>query len=242
MSRDAPRRAPAGKGASDKRHPRRRRSTVRSVAELRKVVWPTQQQVVTYFFVVLVFVLVMMAIVAGARLRLLQGRVPDLRLTVRSARPNSKVAKTSVSQSYDEVDPDLPRGQSNAPRVLPTSSRTSRSTRSPRGSTRPMTSPRPSCPTRTWPSRSSRTPIRTPPPPTMPPRGQTSTTSQDLTPSSPPMRQPPPTSSTARRDAAVEDAATGEDAQIALAAAAADDDAQPDVLQEFRDRLREPVR
>ncbi len=35
------------------------------VAELRKVVWPTQQQVVTYFFVVLVFVLFMMAIVAG---------------------------------------------------------------------------------------------------------------------------------------------------------------------------------
>ena len=35
------------------------------VAELRKVVWPTQQQVVTYFFVVLVFVLVMMAYVAG---------------------------------------------------------------------------------------------------------------------------------------------------------------------------------
>ena len=35
------------------------------VAELRKVVWPTQQQVVTYFFVVLVFVSVMMAYVAG---------------------------------------------------------------------------------------------------------------------------------------------------------------------------------
>ncbi len=35
------------------------------VAELRKVVWPTQQQVVTYFFVVLVFVAVMMAYVAG---------------------------------------------------------------------------------------------------------------------------------------------------------------------------------
>ncbi|HLR85152.1 MAG TPA: preprotein translocase subunit SecE [Nocardioidaceae bacterium] len=35
------------------------------VAELRKVVWPTQNQVVTYFFVVLVFVLVMMTIVAG---------------------------------------------------------------------------------------------------------------------------------------------------------------------------------
>ena len=35
------------------------------VAELRKVVWPTQQQVITYFFVVLVFVAVMMAYVAG---------------------------------------------------------------------------------------------------------------------------------------------------------------------------------
>ena len=35
------------------------------VAELRKVVWPTQQQLSTYFIVVLVFVVVMMAITAG---------------------------------------------------------------------------------------------------------------------------------------------------------------------------------
>ena len=35
------------------------------VAELRKVVWPTRPQVINYFFVVLVFVLFMMAIVAG---------------------------------------------------------------------------------------------------------------------------------------------------------------------------------
>ena len=34
------------------------------VAELRKVVWPTQQQLITYFFVVLVFVLVVMTIVS----------------------------------------------------------------------------------------------------------------------------------------------------------------------------------
>ena len=34
------------------------------VAELRKVVWPTQQQLVTYFIVVMVFVLVMIAIVS----------------------------------------------------------------------------------------------------------------------------------------------------------------------------------
>ena len=34
------------------------------VAELRKVVWPSQQQLVTYFLVVLVFVVVVMAIVS----------------------------------------------------------------------------------------------------------------------------------------------------------------------------------
>jgi preprotein translocase subunit SecE len=34
------------------------------VAELRKVVWPTQQQLVTYFVVVLVFVLVLIAYVS----------------------------------------------------------------------------------------------------------------------------------------------------------------------------------
>ena len=34
------------------------------VAELRKVVWPTQQQLVTYFIVVMVFVLVIMTIVS----------------------------------------------------------------------------------------------------------------------------------------------------------------------------------
>ncbi|WP_229051913.1 preprotein translocase subunit SecE [Aeromicrobium sp. Leaf350] len=35
------------------------------IAELRKVVWPTRPMVAQYFVVVLVFVLVMMAIVAG---------------------------------------------------------------------------------------------------------------------------------------------------------------------------------
>ena len=40
------------------------------VAELRKVVWPTQEQLVTYFFVVMVFVLVMMAIIASLDLGL----------------------------------------------------------------------------------------------------------------------------------------------------------------------------
>jgi len=35
------------------------------VAELRKVVWPTQQQLTTYFLVVMVFVLVMMSLVAA---------------------------------------------------------------------------------------------------------------------------------------------------------------------------------
>jgi preprotein translocase subunit SecE len=35
------------------------------VAELRKVVWPTRDQLVTYFIVVMVFVLVMMVIVSA---------------------------------------------------------------------------------------------------------------------------------------------------------------------------------
>ena len=35
------------------------------VAELRKVVWPTQEQLVTYFAVVMVFVIVMMALVSA---------------------------------------------------------------------------------------------------------------------------------------------------------------------------------
>ena len=35
------------------------------IAELRKVVWPTQQQLYTYFVAVLVFVIVFMLIVAG---------------------------------------------------------------------------------------------------------------------------------------------------------------------------------
>ena len=34
------------------------------VAELRKVVWPTRQQLVTYFWVVLVFVVVVMTFVS----------------------------------------------------------------------------------------------------------------------------------------------------------------------------------
>jgi preprotein translocase SecE subunit len=34
------------------------------IAELRKVVWPTRDQLVTYFIVVMVFVLIMMAIVS----------------------------------------------------------------------------------------------------------------------------------------------------------------------------------
>lgn len=38
--------------------------TKQSIAELRKVVWPTQEQLVTYFIVVMVFVVIMMTFVA----------------------------------------------------------------------------------------------------------------------------------------------------------------------------------
>ncbi|WP_139977711.1 preprotein translocase subunit SecE [Nocardioides litoris] len=51
------------------REPRRRTSIPtfyrQVVAELRKVVYPTQEQLVTYFFVVMVFVLVMIALVTA---------------------------------------------------------------------------------------------------------------------------------------------------------------------------------
>lgn len=40
------------------------------VAELRKVVWPTREQLVTYFIVVLVFVTFMMALIAALDLAL----------------------------------------------------------------------------------------------------------------------------------------------------------------------------
>ena len=50
------------------REPRKRTSIPtfyrQVVAELRKVVYPTQEQLVTYFFVVLVFVLVLMLLVS----------------------------------------------------------------------------------------------------------------------------------------------------------------------------------
>jgi preprotein translocase subunit SecE len=40
------------------------------VAELRKVVYPTQEQLVTYFFVVMIFVIFMMALVSALDLGL----------------------------------------------------------------------------------------------------------------------------------------------------------------------------
>jgi preprotein translocase subunit SecE len=43
------------------------------VAELRKVVWPTQQQLITYFFVVMAFVIFMMALVSGLDLAIGKG-------------------------------------------------------------------------------------------------------------------------------------------------------------------------
>jgi preprotein translocase subunit SecE len=43
------------------------------VAELRKVVWPTQEQLVTYFFVVMIFVVFMMALIAGLDLGIGKG-------------------------------------------------------------------------------------------------------------------------------------------------------------------------
>ena len=43
------------------------------VAELRKVIWPTRKQMITYTAVVLVFVAFMVALIAGLDLALIQG-------------------------------------------------------------------------------------------------------------------------------------------------------------------------
>ena len=60
---------PRERGSRDKGRSDKRTSPTtfyrQVVAELRKVVWPTQQQLVTYFFVVMVFVAFMMALIAG---------------------------------------------------------------------------------------------------------------------------------------------------------------------------------
>ena len=56
------------------------------VAELRKVIWPTRKELITYTTVVIVFVLVVIAFVTVPRLRLQQGGPRGLRLT--AARPH----------------------------------------------------------------------------------------------------------------------------------------------------------
>ena len=58
----------AVRGPRERRGPRSAPAPVtfyrQVVAELRKVVWPTQEQLITYFIVVMVFVLIMMTIVS----------------------------------------------------------------------------------------------------------------------------------------------------------------------------------
>jgi preprotein translocase subunit SecE len=56
-------------GGGDRGHDDRKRTSLpvfyrQVVAELRKVVWPTQEQLVTYFLVVMVFVLFMIGLVS----------------------------------------------------------------------------------------------------------------------------------------------------------------------------------
>lgn len=65
---DAPAVRGGRKDSSDGKQPEKRTGPVtfyrQVVAELRKVVYPTRDQLVTYFFVVLAFVLVMIALVS----------------------------------------------------------------------------------------------------------------------------------------------------------------------------------
>ncbi|TYK47210.1 preprotein translocase subunit SecE [Actinomadura decatromicini] len=75
-TRDEPEAKDEGKGKKEK-SPSRRTSPalfVRQVlAELRKVIWPTRRELVTYTTVSLVFVLIMVAIVSGVDYGLQKG-------------------------------------------------------------------------------------------------------------------------------------------------------------------------
>ena len=72
------------------------------VAELRKVVWPTRQQLITYFWVVLVFVVVVMTFVSLLDLGFGKLVVRGLRLTCRAAAASGPPAARQPSR--DEGD------------------------------------------------------------------------------------------------------------------------------------------
>ncbi len=74
-TRDEPEAKDEGKGK--KKSPSRRTSPAlfvrQIIAELRKVIWPTRRELVTYTTVSLIFVLVMVAIVSGVDYGLQKG-------------------------------------------------------------------------------------------------------------------------------------------------------------------------
>ena len=74
------------------------------VAELRKVVWPTQQQLVTYFIVVLVFVLVIMTIVSLLDLAFGKAGLRGLRLAGAPDGHPAPPGRPARSPSNDEGD------------------------------------------------------------------------------------------------------------------------------------------
>lgn len=148
------------------------------------------------------------------------------------------MAKTSVSQSYDEVDPDLPRGQSNAPEGASDLEQDVEIDEVTEGLDAAYDVSQAELPDQDL-------AVEVEPdadPDTATADDATEGTDLDDVAGPDAVVSSDATTSAdvvdGEADAAVEEAATGEDAQIALAAAASDDDAQPDVLQEFRDRLQ----
>ncbi len=65
MSESSAVREPRGGGNKDNERTSPATFYRQVVAELRKVVWPTQEQLITYFIVVMVFVVAMMALVSA---------------------------------------------------------------------------------------------------------------------------------------------------------------------------------
>ena len=84
------------------------------IAELRKVIWPTRKELITYTTVVIVFVLMIIAYVSVLDLGFGQG-VLNLRLT-QPAAPTEPIGRTPAGSSRNVSEPPSP---AEGPRVRP---------------------------------------------------------------------------------------------------------------------------
>ena len=85
------------------------------VAELRKVIWPTRKELITYTTVVMVFVVMVIALCVGARPRLRPGSCSGC-----SAEPAQPVPASSADGSQHEPQPTQHEPSSEEAATVPT--------------------------------------------------------------------------------------------------------------------------